>query len=120
MKSVIWARAAGYDAINRSTFPMGAPNIWAPKIVLANVATFWTNLGDKNVSLMLLDGFHRFAGAWREVLSALSERGTRVVLTLPSEDSRPLLFATPNRTEQKFSRVGTGTPWAEDFLSQRF
>jgi hypothetical protein len=41
------AQATFYDETatrNRSAFPMGAPTIWAPKIILANVAQFWTNL----------------------------------------------------------------------------
>lgn len=29
---------------NRSVFPMGAPSVWAPKIILTDVAQFWQNL----------------------------------------------------------------------------
>jgi hypothetical protein len=46
-KLVRHAQASFYDETatrNRSTFPMGAPSIWAPKIILSNVAVFWTNL----------------------------------------------------------------------------
>jgi hypothetical protein len=46
-KLVRHAKATFYDETatrNRSTFPMGAPGIWAPKIVLNNVALFWTNV----------------------------------------------------------------------------
>ena len=41
------AQATFYDETaqrNRSAFPMGAPSIWAPKIILTNVAQFWQNL----------------------------------------------------------------------------
>jgi hypothetical protein len=46
-KLVRHAQATFYDETatrNRSTFPMGAPGIWASKIILTNVALFWTNL----------------------------------------------------------------------------
>lgn len=46
-KLIRHAQATFYDDTatrNRSTFRMGAPSIWAPKIVLNNVAVFWQNL----------------------------------------------------------------------------
>jgi hypothetical protein len=46
-KLIRHAKATFYDETstrNRSVFPMGAPNIWAPKIILSNVAVFWTNV----------------------------------------------------------------------------
>jgi hypothetical protein len=46
-KLIRHAKATFYDETatrNRSTFPMGAPGIWAPKIILSNVAQFWQNL----------------------------------------------------------------------------
>ncbi|MFL5861069.1 MAG: zinc ribbon domain-containing protein [Solirubrobacteraceae bacterium] len=46
-KLIRHAQATFYDETatrNRSTFPQGAPNIWAPKLVLANIGLFWTNL----------------------------------------------------------------------------
>jgi hypothetical protein len=46
-KLIRHAKATFYDETatrNRSVFPMGAPNIWAPKIILTNVAQFWQNV----------------------------------------------------------------------------
>lgn len=46
-KIISHAQAAFYDQTaqrNRIVFPMGAPTIWAPKIILTNVAQFWQNL----------------------------------------------------------------------------
>lgn len=46
-KLIAHAQATFYDDTatrNRSVFPMGAPGIWAPKIILTNVAQFWQNL----------------------------------------------------------------------------
>jgi hypothetical protein len=46
-KLIRHAQATFYDETatrNRSTFPQGAPSIWAPKIILTNVAQFWQNL----------------------------------------------------------------------------
>lgn len=46
-KVITHAQSTFYAATatrNRAIFPMGAPSIWAPKIILNNVALFWTNL----------------------------------------------------------------------------
>lgn len=46
-KLIRHAQASFYDETatrNRSTFSQGAPSIWAPKIILSNVAVFWQNL----------------------------------------------------------------------------
>jgi len=46
-KLVRHVQATFYDETatrNRAIFKMGAPSIWAPKIVLSNVALFWTNV----------------------------------------------------------------------------
>jgi hypothetical protein len=46
-KLVRHVQATFYDETatrNRNIFKMGAPSIWAPKIVLSNVALFWTNV----------------------------------------------------------------------------
>jgi hypothetical protein len=46
-KLIAHAQATFYDDTanrNRSVFPMGAPSIWAPKLILSNVAQFWQNL----------------------------------------------------------------------------
>jgi ATP-dependent helicase/nuclease subunit B len=47
-----------------------------------------------------VDGFYRLSRAWRDVLAALARRGARVTVTLPFEESRPLLFAAPARTKE--------------------
>jgi hypothetical protein len=46
-KLIRHAQATFYDETanrNRTVFPMGAPSIWAPKIVLTNVQNFWNSL----------------------------------------------------------------------------
>jgi rubrerythrin len=46
-KLVRHAQATFYDETatrNRSVFPMGAPQIWAPKLILSNVSQFWQNV----------------------------------------------------------------------------
>ncbi|HSV72768.1 MAG TPA: PD-(D/E)XK nuclease family protein [Chthonomonadales bacterium] len=42
---------------------------------------------------VVFDGFTRFEPAWRGLLGALARAGVRVVVTLPYEERRPLLFA---------------------------
>jgi ATP-dependent helicase/nuclease subunit B len=48
--------------------------------------------------MVLVDGFYRLSRSWREVLAAIASAGAPVAVTLPYEESRPLLFATPART----------------------
>lgn len=47
---------------------------------------------------VLVDGFYRFPRVWRDLLAAFARRGLEVVITLPYEESRPLLFAASART----------------------
>jgi len=51
-----------------------------------------------DVSAVLVDGFFRLSPTWRDVLAAIAARGVKVFVTLPWDESRPLLFATPGRT----------------------
>lgn len=53
-----------------------------------------------NLPFVLVDGFFRLSRTWRDVLAAMASLGAHVVTTLPYEESRPLLFATPGRTLQ--------------------
>lgn len=47
---------------------------------------------------VLVDGFYRFPRVWRDLLAAFIRRGLKVVVTLPYEEARPLLFAASART----------------------
>ena len=55
--------------------------------------------------LVVIDGFYRFTGAQRLSFRAVAERGldvgnaeAEVLITVPWEARRPLLFAEPTRT----------------------
>ena len=52
----------------------------------------------KNTTCILVDGFYRFNPMQRLLLAALAEQQLKVVVTLPYEERRPLLFAAPART----------------------
>ncbi|HXG23487.1 MAG TPA: PD-(D/E)XK nuclease family protein, partial [Chthonomonadales bacterium] len=47
---------------------------------------------------VLVDGFYRFPRVWCDLLAAFARRGLEVVVTLPYEEARPLLFAASART----------------------
>jgi len=52
----------------------------------------------REAQCVLVDGFYRLSFLWRHLLAALARRDVEVVVTLPYEKSRSLLFATPART----------------------
>ncbi len=52
----------------------------------------------KKTPIVLVDGFYRFSRMWRGVLAAIAGRGVSVAVTLPYDELRPLLFASPMRT----------------------
>jgi ATP-dependent helicase/nuclease subunit B len=55
-----------------------------------------------DIRCILVDGFYRFPQVWRNVLAAFVRRGMEVIVTLPYEESRPLLFAATARTLAQF------------------
>lgn len=56
-----------------------------------------------------LDGFHRLSALWRALLRALASRSVEVVVTLPWQPDRPLLFAAPSRTRDQLFEEFTVT-----------
>lgn len=50
------------------------------------------------LSLILLDGFYRLSRIWRLLLADLARARVEIVVTLPFDHGRPLLFAAPLRT----------------------
>jgi len=73
-----------------------------PALAAARIRSGRTRVN--NLDIVLLDGFHRLSRTWRDLLLALAEKEVRVLITLPFEESRLLLFATSSCTLRALKR----------------